>query len=264
MRESDLKFTKKSLELIYEKFNRREYVHPDPLEFLYRYADPAEREIVGLMASSLAYGRVNQILKSVEEALGRMEPAPRIFIRNSTPAVIRKRFEGFKHRFASGSDMAGFLIGVKSVIRDHGSLKDCFLSHYEEADESLLPAAEKFVSEITCVFDGECCHLAPSPEKGSACKRLNLFLRWMVRRDDVDPGGWDELPAAKLIMPLDTHIHRLSRNVLHITTRNQADLKAAEEITREFATISPEDPVKYDFALTRFGIRRNNTADPGL
>ncbi len=95
--------------------------------------------------------------------------------------------------------------------------------------------------------------LLPSPGKGSACKRLNLFLRWMVRSDDVDPGGWSGVDAGKLIVPLDTHMHRMGLEV-GLTRRKQADMQAALEVTRAFRTIAPEDPVRYDFALTRLGI----------
>ncbi|MCD6487215.1 MAG: TIGR02757 family protein, partial [Syntrophobacterales bacterium] len=98
--------------------------------------------------------------------------------------------------------------------------------------------------------------LLPSPAKGSACKRLNLFLRWMVRHDDVDPGGWDDISSSKLIIPLDTHMHRICL-ALGITKRKQADMKTALEITRSFQVMAPHDPVRYDFALTRLGIRKD-------
>ncbi|MFC1474950.1 TIGR02757 family protein, partial [bacterium] len=100
------------------------------------------------------------------------------------------------------------------------------------------------------------CYLTPAPRRGSACKRMNLFLRWMVRRDDVDPGPWTDVPASKLVVPLDTHMHRISSG-MGLTSRKQADLKTAIEITDAFRAISPEDPVRYDFALTRLGILGN-------
>ncbi|MCK4410112.1 MAG: DUF2400 family protein, partial [Candidatus Eisenbacteria sp.] len=125
-------------------------------------------------------------------------------------------------------------------------------------DETVLPALTSFVGGIadaSCVAAGVegACPL-PDPARGSACKRLHLFLRWMVRSDDVDPGGWDAVPASKLIVPLDTHMHRFSL-LLGLTDRKQANGRTALEITRAFRSFSPDDPVKYDFSLTRLGIR---------
>lgn len=245
-------FDRKSLEALYRKYNRREFVHPDPLEFLYNYDDPADREIAGLIASSLAYGRVHQILKSVSSLLDLMAPSPFGFVTSASPARMKKTFAGFKHRFTTGDDVAEMLSCAAVAVRRHGSLKTCFVSHYREEDETMLPALSLFIEEITGEGCG-CGRLAPSPRKGSACKRMNLFLRWMVRRDDVDPGGWDELPASKLVVPLDTHIFGVATG-FGLTKRKQADLKTAVEITNAFKTVSPDDPVKYDFALTRLGI----------
>lgn len=120
--------------------------------------------------------------------------------------------------------------------------------------ETVLPALDAFVTELTAVFEGKPVSLLPAPAKGSACKRLNLYLRWMVRKDNVDPGGWDGIPASRLVVPLDVHMHRISSS-LGLTARKAADIKTAIEITRAFRKISPEDPVRYDFCLTRLGIR---------
>jgi len=249
------KFTRTYLEKFYQKYNRREFVHPDPLEFLYNYDDPADREIVGLVASSLAYGRVAQILKSVSTALAPMGGSPHEFILDSTPHSLAKAYSGFKHRFTASDDLAALLAGIRSALKKHGSLKECFSSKIDDKDITFLPALSLFVDEITDSNCG-CCYLAPSPKQGSACKRLNLFLRWMVRRDDVDPGGWDELPKSKLVVPLDTHMFRIA-TAQGMTLRKQADLKTAVEMTEAFRIFAPEDPVKYDFSLTRPGIWNN-------
>jgi uncharacterized protein (TIGR02757 family) len=250
---SEIVFEKAFLDGLYAKYNRREFVHPDPLEFLYNYDSPAEREIVGIVASSLAYGRVAQILKSVSGLLDLMGGSPLDFVASASPTRMKKTFSGFKHRFTTGDDLSVMLSGVKKAVRRHGSLKECFISHHRDEHETFLPALSGFIREISGAECG-CNFLAPTPDRGSACKRLNLFLRWMVRRDGVDPGGWDELPASKLIVPIDTHMFGIGAR-LGLTARKQADLKAAVEITDAFKTISPGDPVKYDFALTRIGIR---------
>jgi uncharacterized protein (TIGR02757 family) len=249
---------RRTLEKLYTKLNRREFVHPDPLELLYLYDDPDDREIVGLIASTLAYGRVKQILKSASNALDRMGPHPAAFVRDSSPDSLRRAFAGFKHRFTTGDDLCRMLDGVRVAVDKHGTLGGFFSTLLRPEDETVLPALTSFVGAITdasCVASGMegACPL-PDPERGSACKRLHLFLRWMVRSDDVDPGGWDTVPASKLIVPLDTHMHRLSL-LLGLTDRKQANGRTSLEVTSAFRSFSPDDPVKYDFALTRLGIR---------
>lgn len=244
---------------LYEYYSNRKFVHPDPLEFLYEYPDIRDREIVGLIASSLAYGRVVQILKSVRDILNRMGLSPFSFILNNSPDEIAETFTIFKHRFTTGDEMAEMLIGVKHVLKEEASLYKAFLSGFSIEHNTVLPALEIFTERLN--MHSECSRnsLLPSPCLGSACKRLNLFLRWMVRNDSVDPGGWIGIPASKLIIPLDTHMHRIGKS-LGFTARKQADMKAAIEITESFRLLSPDDPVKYDFALTRLGIRKD--ADP--
>lgn len=237
---------------LHERLNRRCYVHPDPLEFLYEYDDPADREVVGLVASSLAYGRVAQILKSVGNVLGLMGRRPLRFLQDASEASLGRDFAGFRHRFTTGENVSAMLSGVKRVIDRHGSLGSCFIAGMGQDDETVLPALSLFVRELD--GDGRCGHLLPDPARGSACKRMNLFLRWMVRADEVDPGGWQAVSAAKLIVPLDTHMHRIALT-LGATQRNAADMRTAREITDAFRRISPDDPVRYDFALTRLGIR---------
>lgn len=246
--------TRAAMEQLYAFYNSREFVHPDPLEFLYDYENPLDREIVGMVASSLAYGRVGQILKSVSAALSRMSHSPAAFILENGPASIDRSFRGFRHRFTAGDDLAGLLKALRKVILRHGSLQSCFRAGLKENDTNILAALGHFVCELGEEM-GQCRGMfIPSPQNGSACKRLNLFLRWMVRSDAVDPGGWNEVRPASLVVPLDTHMHRIGLD-LGLTRRKQADMQAALEITQAFKRIVPEDPVRYDFALTRLGIR---------
>jgi uncharacterized protein (TIGR02757 family) len=244
---------KSQLEELYTCYNRREFVSPDPLEFLYDYDDARDREIVALIASSLAYGRVGQILKSVSTVLERMS-SPSDFLKRASRESLRQTFANFKHRFTTGEGLAAMLYGVKKAVERYGSLHACFLDGLGEGDETVLPALSVFVAVLDAGANGNAGSLMPSPSGGSACKRLNLFLRWMVRRDDVDPGGWFGVPCSKLVVPLDTHMHRASRG-LGLTKRRQADMRTSLEITSAFREIAPADPVKYDFALTRLGIR---------
>ncbi len=238
------------LEGLYFVYNRRELVHPDPLVFLYEYDDPADREIAGLVASSLAYGRVAQILKSVEKILKPMGRHPHRFLLRNT-RDLNGLYGDFKHRFTTGEQMATLLDRTAEVLREHRSIGS-FLGSCLQKGGSLPEGLNLFSRGLEPKREGF--SLLTAPEDGSACKRLLLWLKWMVRRDDVDPGGWDVLSPRDLIMPTDTHIHNIARQ-LGLTQRKQADLKTALEITRGFAGIVPEDPTRYDFVLSRFGIR---------
>ena len=242
---------------LYRAYNHHEYIHPDPLEFVYKYPEGPEREIVGLIASSLAYGRVAQIVKSVGSVLDKMGKSPRQYIENSSPEYMQKTFAAFKHRFTTGAEMASLLTGIKKILDDYGSLENCFFSGMDN-EVTIMPALDKFATEAA--LGNEFRSLLPMPSAGSACKRLNLYLKWMIMNDEVDPGCWKKIPPSKLVMPLDTHIFRICSN-LGITKRKSADMKTALEITSFFRSINPEDPVKYDFALTRPGIWNGRIPD---
>ena len=239
------------LDKLYKKYNRPEFISPDPLEFVTPFQKVEDREIAGLIASSLAYGRVAQILKSVKIILKEMKSSPSEFVSNISERNLRKLFVDFKHRFNTGNDMADLILGIKKARKKYGSLENCVFNGLNEDDENILPAMTYFVDELTY---GKQSYLLPSPEKNSACKRLNLYFRWMIRKDNVDPGGWNKIPASKLIIPLDTHMFNIG-TILGFTNRKQANLKTAMEITKGFAKFVPNDPTRYDFALTRFGIR---------
>ena len=240
------------LEKLYLEYNRREFVFTDPIQFLWNYDDPRDREIVGLISSSLAYGRVAQILRSVYSILEKM-PRPARFLRNATLVSLERAFAGFRHRFTTGKDLAAMLHGAKLAMEKHGSLNDCFLKGLSDSDETILPALQSFVRELSADEMTGPNYLLPLPSRGSACKRSNLFLRWMVRKDEVDPGCWKSVSASKLIIPLDTHMANICK-ALGATKRKQANMKTAIEITDFFRNVDPEDPVRYDFGLTRLGM----------
>jgi uncharacterized protein (TIGR02757 family) len=242
------------LEGLYFVYNRRELVDPDPLVFLYRYDDLLDREVAGLVASCLAYGRVAQIMKSAEKVLAVMGQNPhRFLLRNKRDLSVFLR--DFKHRFTTGEQIAGLLARTSEALREYGSLEG-LLSECLRKGGTFLGALNYFSRALSP--SGEGFSLLAAPEGGSACKRLLLYLKWMTRRDDVDPGGWTVVAPKDLIVPTDTHIHNIALQ-LGLTERKQADLKTALEITRCFACLTPEDPARYDFALSRFGIRKGMT-----
>ncbi len=248
-----IKMQKAKLDSIYNKYNRRCFVHPDPIEFLYSYKDIRDREIVGLIASALAYGRVKQILKSVRSVLETMGNSPYRFLKKNDKKKLIRQFKHFRHRFADGKNMVALLYGTRKVIDRFGSLENCFAKGLLNNHENIFLAMSFFSHELTAAHSDPG-HLIPDPDKGSACKRMNLFLRWMVRKDRVDPGGWKGISKSKLVVPIDTHIHKIG-TMFGFTSRKQANKNTALEITKGFKNISPKDPVKYDFALSRFGIR---------
>jgi len=250
---------KRELEKLYNQYNHRRYIHPDPLEFLSSYKEIRDREIAGLITSVLAYGRVVQILKSVARVLDRMTSSPYLFLQNSDYEFIYTEFKDFRHRFADGHNLAALLFGIKNIINKFGSLYQCFFNGLSEKDENIVRAMRLFSHQLAGP-ENKPGHLVALPEKGSACKRMNLFLRWMVRKDRVDPGGWDNIPPSKLIVPIDTHMHKIGL-ALKFTKRKQANMATALEITDGFKRMAPGDPVKYDFALTRFGIRSDMDID---
>lgn len=245
-----------TIDYIFKFYHHRRFVHPDPLEFLYAYPELRDRELVGLIASSLAYGRITLILRNISIVLDRLEHAPCEFLLNTSPERLFSLFADFRHRFTTGADIVLMLLGAKQMIMTYGSLYHGFLESLHHAEDTVLPALSVFVKKLNTFMPCNRKHLLPCPDKGSACKRMNLFLRWMVRKDSVDPGGWSEVPRSKLIVPLDTHMHRIGC-MLRLTTRKQADMRTAMEITHAFRKITPEDPVRYDFALTRLGIRKD-------
>jgi len=245
---------RRELEILYRAYNRRTYVHPDPLELVYRYDSPQDQEIAGLVSACLAYGRVAQILASVGRLLDPMG-SPRTFLLRASAREIRGLTRGFAHRFTTAAEAAALLGAIQGVLRSHGTLERLFVDGLQPHEETILPALTRFVERLRALAGGaaRCASLLSSPDDGSACKRLNLYLRWMARRDAVDPGCWRGVPAAKLVVPLDTHLFRIAGK-LGLTRRRQADLKTALEVTAGFRRLRPRDPVRYDFALTRFGI----------
>lgn len=247
---------KKKLDVLYARYNKKEYIDPDPLVFLYRYSHVRDREIAGLIASCLAYGRVEMIMGVVESVLDRMGSSPRKYLAGTGDDAIDKDFSGFQYRFAKHSHLSALLRGMKGVIQEHGSIENCVARGVSK--DGLLPGLALLRSEISLA--GDMGHLMADPMKTSACKRIHLFLRWMVRQDGVDPGGWTRVLPEQLCIPLDTHMFKIG-TLLGFTQRKNADKKCVLEITNGFRGIEVSDPVKYDFSLTRFGIRRNMKMD---
>lgn len=248
------------LEKLYGRYNHREFIKPDPLQFVYRYSSRGDREIVAFLAAALAYGRVQQIEKSLNDLLGRMGKSPSEFVRDFDQHS-REKLKNFKHRFTTGEDIADLLELFKGVLDENGSIENYFLLGYSKDDENVISALSKFCNRLLETYAKAHSGQAPrglkyllaGPSNGSACKRLNLFLRWMVRDDEVDTGLWKGVDKTKLIVPVDIHMSRLCR-ILGFHNLKTISLAMAVKITEAFKEIEPADPVKYDFALSRIGI----------
>ena len=248
------------LDRLYEKTNHRELIKPDPLQFVYEYSNPADMEIVAFLAASLAYGRVEQIEKCLRNLFGRMGHSPFEFVAHFSRRD-RDKLKDFVHRFTVGDDISDLLVLFQQLLAECGSIEKYFLRFYESADENIVLALCRFCDSLLDMHRSSAsgrkqkglAYLLAGPGRGGAAKRLNLFLRWMVRSDNVDAGLWRSIEKSKLIVPVDVHIGRLCR-ILGFHNHKNITLKTALEITRSFAAIEPADPVKYDFALSRIGI----------
>jgi uncharacterized protein (TIGR02757 family) len=239
-------------------------VQDDPVEFPHRYTDPQDIEVVGLISALLAYGQVPLFKRVVEQILEIMQGSPAKFCAEAEPSKLRAQFEKIYYRMNSGRDLACLFYFIGEVLRCRGSLGKLFYDGYREKEPDIAPTLSRFVDRMLA-FDptpiyGKAHHpyglrqLFSSPERLSACKRFNLYLRWMVRpADGVDFGLWREIPPSKLVIPLDTHIVRISR-YLGLTRRKSPGWAMAKEITERLKRFDPVDPLKYDFVLCHLGI----------
>src|SRR5262245_36686172 len=246
------------LEQLYREADWVRRADLDAIRYPLRYPDPADREIVGLFASCMAYGRVDLFSPWVEWALARMEDSPARFMLGFDLAKHAHAFDGFHYRFNRARDVVAFCVSAQSILVRHGSLGAFFAASFSPGDRHVGPALERFVEgfrdhDLSAVFPRNRLsygyrHWFPRPSTGGACKRLHLYLRWMVRREPPDFGLWTEIPPSSLLMPVDTHIENMARSI-GLTRRRSRNWKMAEEITARLRALDPADPVKYDFAL---------------
>ena len=250
------------LERLYKTFNHIESA-ADPVHFVRRYTEPADQEVVAFCAASLAFGRVASVLNSIEALLTVFGPSPAVFIRNFDLARDGDVLRRIGHRWIRGVDVIALIWITQEMLKDAGSIEQYFLDSEDVGAPDVGPALNHFSDralaiDLKPVYGNSTRrrrveYFFPRPSGGSACKRLNLFLRWMVRRDSVDLGLWSQLPASKLIMPLDTHVIRVGR-CLGLTRYRTPGWKMACEITESLRGLDPEDPVRFDFSLCHLGM----------
>jgi uncharacterized protein (TIGR02757 family) len=257
---------KHHLDAFLENFPRERHVANDPVQFVHSYDDPADREIVGLIASAFAYGNVKIVLRTVKNALSYLGPQPSRTLASFDPRTEGRRLHGFYHRFNTSRDLAVFFWIIRRTLEEYGSLEGACSSGLTENSTDTEQAINCF-SEILLGFGHEQFYprgelkrrvgvrfFFPSPAQGSACKRMNLYLRWMVRPEDgIDCGVWTKVVPRQLVIPLDTHIARIS-GYIGLTDMQTPGWRMALDITRSLRKLHSDDPLRYDFALCHLGI----------
>lgn len=260
------KRTKEILDSFLSSFDFGSRLENDPVRFPHRFRARADREAVSFIASCFAYGKVSLFFRVIEAVLERLGPKPAKALARFDAAAEEKRFSGVEYRFNRTRDIVVFLEAVGRAIRERESLCAILVEGYSAGDETVMPAASKFVKTILKYAEdvsqerfserasAGTRQLMPDPEGGSTCKRLCMWLRWMVRGPDaIDLGLAKQIPASKLVIPLDTHVSRIAK-LLGFTRRKDQSLKTAVEITGALKKFDPDDPVKYDFAIAHVGI----------
>jgi len=251
------------LDRFYSEYDFKERILHDPIEFPRRYKQHGDIEIAGFIASCLAYGKVGLFKPVIGKILSIMGRSPYDFLLSFRAKKQGKLFSGIQYRFNKNKDILCLFHITGNALKKHKSLENAFNAFYKNDDPDTGNALAGFTNYLLTMDTSEIygrdirtrglIQFFPSPAKGSACKRMNLFLRWMIRDRDIDLGIWKNIPKNKLIIPLDTHIARISR-CLGFTERRSNDWKTAVEITEALKNLDPEDPLKYDFAMCHYGI----------
>lgn len=261
IRDSRTDTLKPTLDGLYQSFNQADSA-TDPIQIVRRFSASDDREIVAFIAAGLAFGRVSSVMHSVERVVAVMGGSPAQFVRDFSPSRDREPFREFVHRWIRGTDIVALLWLMHQILASHGSLEGFFVEGDPGGDD-VRDALDSF-SQRAMALDLRTAYgrvparplvsyFFPRASAGSACKRLNLFMRWMVRQDALDLGVWTRVSPARLIVPLDTHIIRVGR-CLQLTKYTSPGWPMALDITRALRALDPVDPVKYDFSVCHLGM----------
>jgi uncharacterized protein (TIGR02757 family) len=250
------------LERLYDDYNREDAA-ADPVQVVRRYRAPADQEVVGFVAAALAFGRVASVLQTVGTLARIMGPAPAAYVREFDPRAAHPELRAMVHRWTRGTDLVALLWLLRQMLDRSGTLERFFAEGDDPSAPDLSTAIEAFSSRALALDLRQAygrvpkrpgvAYFFPRPSAGSGCKRLNLFLRWMVRRDAVDVGAWTSVSPSRLVVPLDTHVIRLGR-CLRLTSYSSPGWKMAAQITASLRAIDPRDPVRFDFSLCHVGM----------
>jgi len=257
-------YTEKELKIYLDKLYNlysQKYSSEDPVWLLHNLKNKNDIELLGFVISCFSYGRVELIVSFITKLLNSINNNVSEFILNYKPSKDGKYIKGFYYRFNTEKDLSDLFVSLSAVLRNYQSLENLFLENFNPGEENIIPALSFFTKKINS-FAGKKApasfqYLVPDPGNNSACKRLNLFLRWVVRKDNIDFGLWKNVRKSQLIIPVDVHVFRVSTG-LGLINRKSCDLKFAIELTEKLKEFDPEDPVKYDFALCHLGIEKKN------
>lgn len=242
------------LERLHDKYNNPDFIEADPISVPHSFSSRDDREVAGFLASTIAWGNRKAIVKSAHRMMHYMDNAPAEFVREASDEELC-RLQSYVHRTFNGQDFIDFVRSIRHIYDRWGGIGCFFESRYAETRD-MAQVLSEFRREFFAVDHNPHCekHLS-SIDKGAACKRLNMYIRWFVRRDErgVDFGLWRTIPMSALYLPLDVHTGNMGR-ALGLLSRRQSDWKATVEITESLRGFDPEDPVRYDFSLFGAGI----------
>lgn len=251
------------LQSLYEAYNREDAA-ADPVQIVRRYSRREDQELIGFCASALAFGRVASVLNTVGTLTRILGDRPVEYVRRFDPSAAHPELRAMVHRWTRGVDLVALLWLLRQMLEQSGSIEAFFCAGHDPAADDVGGALDSFsrramALDLASVYGRRVpCRMGvgyffPRPTGGSACKRLNLFLRWMVRKDAVDLGVWTAVTPAKLIVPLDTHVIRLGR-CLRLTRYTSPGWRMAADITASLRAIDPVDPVRFDFSICHVGM----------
>lgn len=242
------------LETLHDRYNRPEFIEPDPISIPHSFSSREDREVSGFLVAAIAWGNRKAILKSGRRMISYMDDAPADFVRNASERELQ-HLQSYVHRTFNGGDFIDFVRGMRHIVELSGSLGEYFESHYEATRDMARVLSDFRHDFFRCDHNPHSEKHLSSIDKGAACKRLNMYLRWFVRHDDrgVDFGLWRRIPMSALYLPLDVHTGNMGR-AIGLLTRRQNDWKATAEITAALREFDAEDPVRYDFSLFGAGI----------
>jgi uncharacterized protein (TIGR02757 family) len=263
---TNVSLLKPTLDRLYADFNYPDSA-ADPIQIVRRFTRPDDREVVAFCAASLAFGRVASVLQSIERLLAIMGDHPAAYVRAFDPEREAGAYDGFVHRWVRERDLVALVWLVRQMFDRSGSIERFFTEGDQGGAADIEGGLDSF-SKRTMALELQTAYgrrqhptkgrpgvgyFFPSPSSGSACKRMNLFLRWMVRKDELDLGVWSSVDPARLVVPLDTHVIRVGQ-CLRLTRYTSPGWKMARDITASLRLIDPADPVKYDYALCHLGM----------
>lgn len=243
--------TKLELDKLAEKYETKDFIKDDPVQFVHRFNSKKDIEIAGFIASLLAYGSRKQFIKKLDDLFEIAQNEPLNFIQNFEPKIIGN----FNYRFGKPEDFVSIFNILKQLYNTSDGLEELFEYGYSK-NNLFKTVVDYFYARADKNVGQGFYHMIPNPDNGGAMKRMCMYLRWMIRKSVVDVGIWEFMKPSELLIPLDVHVGRISRE-MGLLTRKANDFKAVVELTENLKKYCPQDPIKYDFAMFGYGVNNN-------